>query len=61
MIPLGLLMFIDEAIFFFLVKMIKYHICIFLGNLHEVLVELEGMGGGGKVLLEVSIPGEIKL
>ncbi|XP_068332767.1 uncharacterized protein [Pyrus communis] len=24
------------------------------GNLHEVLVELEGMGGGGKVLLEVN-------
>lgn len=23
------------------------------GNLHEVLVELEGMGGGGKVHLEV--------
>lgn len=54
-------MFIDEAIYFFHVKMIKYHICIFLGNLHEVVVELEGMGGGGKVLLEVSIPGEIKL
>ncbi|XP_050372276.1 uncharacterized protein LOC126790166 isoform X2 [Argentina anserina] len=27
--------------------------CFCDGNLHEVLVELEGMGGGGKLLLEV--------
>lgn len=26
---------------------------LFPGNLHEVLVELEGMGGGGKLQLEV--------
>ena len=26
----------------------------FPGNLHEVVVELEGMGGGGKLQLEVS-------
>lgn len=26
----------------------------FLGNSHEVMVELEGMGGGGKLQLEVS-------
>ena len=33
--------------------MIKYQKCVLLGNLHEVLVELEGMGGGGKIQLEV--------
>ncbi|GKV35336.1 hypothetical protein SLEP1_g43618 [Rubroshorea leprosula] len=27
--------------------------CLCDGNLHEVLVELEGMGGGGKLELEV--------
>lgn len=26
---------------------------VLLGTLHEVLVELEGMGGGGKIQLEV--------
>lgn len=34
--------------------------CVLLGTLHEVLVELEGMGGGGKVQLEVSSCGSIK-
>lgn len=29
-------------------------ICILLGNVHEVLVELEGIGGGGNIFLEVS-------
>ena len=28
--------------------------CVLLGNVHEVLVDLEGMGGGGKIQLEVS-------
>lgn len=27
---------------------------VLIGNLHEMLVELEGMGGGGKLQLEVS-------
>jgi len=28
--------------------------CVFvIGDVHEILVELEGMGGGGKVQLEV--------
>lgn len=35
----------------FILKLITH---IFPGNLHEVLVELEGMGGGGKLHLEVS-------
>lgn len=26
----------------------------FIGNLHDLVVELEGMGGGGKLKLEVS-------
>ncbi|PSS24038.1 Feruloyl esterase A precursor [Actinidia chinensis var. chinensis] len=30
--------------------------CLCDGNLHEVLVELEGMGGGGKIQLEWKIP-----
>jgi hypothetical protein len=34
--------------------------CAFPGNLHEVVVELEGMGGGGKLQLEVSSCGERK-
>lgn len=29
------------------------------GNLHEVLVELEGMGGGGRLQLEVYFSGAI--
>lgn len=33
--------------------------CIFLGNSHDVLVELGGMGGGGKLHLEVRFPGEM--
>ena len=33
--------------------------CVFPGNLHEVLVELEGMGGGGKLQLEVDFFGAI--
>lgn len=28
--------------------------CVLQGNLHDVSVELEGMGGGGKLQLEVS-------
>jgi hypothetical protein len=34
--------------------------CAFPGNLHEVVVELEGMGGGGKLQLEVSSCSERK-
>ncbi|RVW38703.1 Retrovirus-related Pol polyprotein from transposon RE1 [Vitis vinifera] len=29
--------------------------CLCDGNLHEVLLELEGMGGGGKIQLEISL------
>lgn len=31
--------------------------CICDGNLHEVLVELDGIGGGGKVQLEIRYKG----
>ena len=33
--------------------------CVLLGDLHDVSVELEGMGGGGKLLLEVSYPSSL--
>lgn len=36
-------------------KIIDDAFWLLLGNLHEVLVELEGMGGGGKIQLEVTV------
>lgn len=36
-------------------KMVDDAFWLLLGNLHEVLVELEGMGGGGKIQLEVTV------
>lgn len=39
----------------FITLMTWYHECLFPGEVHQMVLDLEGMGGGGKIQLEVRL------